>query len=493
MVTRNASSTDPIRVLFLAAEADPFVKVGGLGDVAGSLPPALQNLLPEDSGGRKIEIRLVIPFHGVIDQRAFTMVPVSTYPVQTDEGSLLATVYYSEIRGVPVYLIGGDPITQAPGVYSFDAREDGAKFAFFSIAALELARKLNWHPDIIHANDWHTALSVYMLSLIRAKDKFFQKTRSVLTVHNLPFMGAGAESSLHVFRIPPSTDERLPEWARQLPLPLGLLAADEIVAVSPTYAQEILTPEFGCGLQEFLQSRQASLTGILNGVDMQAWDPVREQNGVMNYSVENLDLRQVNKSALQNRFSMLEDPTVPLLAFIGRMDPQKGVDLILQSLQQLSELAWQAIILGTGVPGLEADARQLEIDFPDRVRSVIRFDGRLSHQLYAGADVLMMPSRYEPCGLAQMIAMRYGCIPVARATGGLRDTIRDFFITPDSTGFLFQPASADALTNTLRSAVYTYPNQVAWRGLQTRSMQQDFGWQRSAAAYARLYLNLIRA
>ena len=466
------------------------MRVGGLGDVGGSLPYALRSLPAEETGGRTLDVRMVIPLHGVIDPAAFTLREVATFPVPHGQSPIEARAFATEINGLPVYLISGAPFLRGTPVYSLDASLDGPKYAFFSQAALELARQLDWAPDILHANDWHTAPAVYALALKRSADPFFKDTRTVLTVHNLPFMGAGAQSALPEYHIPYSTDDRLPDWAQQLPLPLGLLTADRIVAVSRTYAKEILTPEFGCGLQDFLKTREKSISGILNGIDTQTWDPSHDPNAITNFDRESLALRAANKATLQSRFSMIESQRTPLLVFIGRMDPQKGVDSIINALQQISELDWQAIILGTGVPALEAEARQMENDFPDRVRAAIRFDNQLAHLMYAGADILMMPSRYEPCGLAQMIAMRYGCVPVAHATGGLVDTIQDYTPGRDGTGFLYKETTADALADTLRRAIYTYPDSATWKGLQKRGMQQDFNWRRSAVEYAELYLKV---
>lgn len=484
-------STQPphnrLRVLFISAEADPFVRVGGLGDVSGSLPQALRSLSAEEAGGAEIDIRLVIPFHGIIDPTAYDLQPVAAFPIPYQRGAYQAKVFSTQINGLPVYLISGDPFLKDAPVYSLDARLDGPKFTFFSLAALELARRLDWSPDILHANDWHTALAVYALSLMRPSDPFFTQTRSVLSVHNLVYQGAGAEGALADFHIPPNTDPRLPEWARQLPLPLGLLAADKIVAVSPTYAREILTPEFGCGLEDFLATRADDLTGILNGIDTTLWNPETDGSPIAHFNVDHPAGRAVNKRDLQNRFSMPEDPDVPLLIGIGRMDPQKGIDLTIAALRRAAELDWQAIILGTGVPALEAEARQLEIDFPERVRAVMRFDNRLSHQMYASADLLLMPSRYEPCGLAQMIAMRYGCVPLAHATGGLVDSIRDVLVDEGGTGFMFKEPTSDALFRCLRKALDLYPDRPAWQSLQRRGMQQDFQWKRSARAYSQLY------
>jgi starch synthase len=478
------------RVLFISAEADPFVRVGGLGDVSGSLPQALRKLTPQDAGGNPIDIRLVIPFHGVIDPAAYDLQSVATFPIPYQRSALQAKVFATQINGLPVYLISGDPFLRDAPVYALDARLDGPKYTFFSLAALELSRRLDWAPHVLHANDWHTAVAVYALGRLRQTDPFFARTASVLTVHNLVYMGAGAEGSLADFHLPPSADPRLPEWAREVPLPLGLLAADRIVAVSPTYAREILTPEFGCGLEDFLAARGDHLSGILNGIDTRTWNPESDSSPIAHFGLDNLAQRAVNKRALQSRFSLEEDPAIPLLISIGRMDPQKGIDLTLAALGRAGAEDWQAVILGTGVPALEAQARQLEIDFPDRVRAVMRFDNRLSHQMYAGADLLLMPSRYEPCGLAQMIAMRYGTIPLAHATGGLVDSIQNITDDHTGTGFLFEEATTDALYQTLQTALNTFPNRPVWESLQRRCMQQDFQWKRSAIAYSEIYRQL---
>ena len=436
-------------------------------------------------------MRLVLPMHSAIDRSAFSFHPVASYTVPSASGPVPVSVSGTEMDGLPVYFISGPPFEKDSPVYSIDTRLDGSKFTFFSLALLELPRQLGWKLDILHVNDWHTALAAYALDRVRSTDPFLTDTHALITVHNLPFMGSGAEWALPEYNLPPGQDNHLPEWARVLPLPLGLSSVEKIVAVSPTYAREILTPEFGCGLQDFLRTRQDAITGILNGIDTILWNPAREREGVVGFDANSLDIRGVNKETLQNRFSLNVDPNTPLLTFIGRMDPQKGVDLVFDGLRQIADLDWQAIILGTGIPGLEASARSLENDFPDRVRAVIRFDSRLSHLLYAGSDILMMPSRYEPCGLAQMIAMRYGCIPVARNTGGLSDTVRDFFRSSNSNGFLFDEATPEAFALAMRSAIRTYPNRSAWRGLQTRGGLQDFSWLRSATQYARLYNNLM--
>ncbi len=483
---------DAIKVLFLAAEADPLVKVGGLGDVAGSLPRALQQLTAEEAGDGKIEVRLVLPYHSAVKKTMPNPAFLFDFDIPVKDGNLTASVFFVEVNGIRTYLISGPPIPEEGPVYSADPAIDDPKYIFFSLAALKLVKQLDWQPDILHANDWHTALSIYGLKARRKYDPFFRKVKTVLTIHNLPFMGAGGEAAFDYFNIPPSTHPLLPWWAHKVPLPLGLQTADRIVAVSPSYAKEIVTPEYGCGLDVFLKARRKSIRGILNGLDQDNWDPARDTIIPVNYSLNTLACRQANKEALACDFDLNNDPAVPLIILISRMDPQKGVDLAVEGLRQTLDMPWQAIFLGSGDPQLETACQQLANEFPERVKAVIKFDTALSRRLYAGADILLMPSRYEPCGLAQMMAMRYGCVPLARATGGLLDTIRDEQTFMDEgTGFLFQPATAGALAETLHQALRVFNDRGRWCGIQERGMKQDFSWERSAFEYAKIYHDLL--
>jgi starch synthase len=302
-------------------------------------------------------------------------------------------------------------------------------------------------------------------------------------------MGAGTEKSLENFGIPPSEDDALPEWARSIPLPLGLSVADRIVAVSPTYAKEILTPDFGCDLQDFLHTRANRISGILNGVDTKLWNPEKDPNITAPFSVSTLQNKTLDKQALQTEFGLDNNPDIPLLILVSRMDRQKGVDIALEGLRLAASQAWQAILLGTGDPKLESACQKLQQELPDKVRAAMRFDSALSHRLYAGGDVILMPSRYEPCGLSQLIAMRYGTLPLAHAIGGLADTISDVS-KPNPTGFLFSDLTAQSFANGLHRCLNDYQQKATWSMLQKNAMQKDFSWKQSALEYARLYCDL---
>jgi starch synthase len=479
-----------MRVLFLAAEAEPFVKVGGLGDVAGSLPLALRGLPAGELWGEVLDVRLALPFHSSLHassvhalanysiSRAGRRIPVRAF--ETRLGDASAGLSASS----PVYLISGKPIAAGGAVYSPDPRRDAAKYAFFSMAALELMRQIDWWPDLVHANDWHTALALYAARQMAGLGRLTLAAR-VLTVHNLSFMGPDVGQQMSAYKLP-SVETDLPDWASRLPLPLGLWAADAIVGVSPTYANEMLTAEAGHGLEAFLRTRADSLSGILNGLDVAAYDPAHDPALAFQFGVKTLARRFKNKQVLQERLGLLTGTDLPLLAVVSRMDSQKGIDLVVAALYELAEFSWQAVILGTGDPSLAAQVGRLQAAMPERVRAEDCYDAKLARQIYASADILLMPSRYEPCGLAQMIAMRYGCIPVARATGGLSDTIQ-----PGETGFLFTDATSAALASSIQEAFSSFADRKRWRTMQRAAMRQDFSWARSARVYAALYQKLV--
>ena len=472
-----------IKVLFLAAEADPFVKVGGLGDVAGSLPRALRALPPELTGDVNVDVRLVLPFHAVIRSKTSSLRPVPPFVLKREGEEVLVEAFETTLGGMPVNFIGGGPIDSSGSVYSSNPEIDAEKYTFFSLAVLELIKQLNWHPDVVHANDWHTALTAYGL-LVQQWQEGQSRPASVITIHNLPFLGPDVHKLLDLYDIPLAQTD-LPDWARLKPLPLGIWSADSIVAVSPTYSDEMLSSEYGAGLEDFLKTRRENLTGILNGLDVSSFDPDTDEHIAMQFTIHSLNERKTNKTALASRVGLSNDQDLPLFGVVSRMEPQKGIDLVLDGLRKLINLPWQAVILGTGDPKLEESARKLAADFPKRVHFEAKYDAKLARLIYAGADIFLMPSRYEPCGLSQMIAMRYGCIPVVRAVGGLHDTVTD-----GETGFVFiQPKLKDFMA-AIKRAVDTYKNEQVWRTMQINAMSQDFSWTNSALKYLNLYKRL---
>ncbi len=472
-----------MKVLFLAAEASPFSKVGGLGDVAGELPRWLRRL--------DLDVRTVLPLHAATDTTGVVVDRALSLAVPRRGGEIQARLMLSSAGDLPLWFIDAEAIRSAGSIYAHPAT-DGDKFTLFSRAALLACEATGWIPDVVHAHDWHTALSVVWARQMRAAASDWAGTRTVLTIHNLPYMGAGAESAVEAYDVPAPDLALLPPWAHRLPLPLGLAAADGLTTVSPTYAQEIRTAEFGCGLESLLIERGDRLQGITNGIDPEVWNPASDAALAQTFTPDSLDGRRNNKRDLQRRTGLPQAPDVPLLAMVTRLDRQKGVDLALAALERLLDIDWQFVLLGTGEDTLEAAARALAAAHPDRVRAVQRYDPMLSRRVFAGSDMLVIPSRYEPCGLTQMIGMRYGSIPIVRATGGLRDTVAPY-APAEGTGFVFHPAESGELESATRQAIDVYRDPQAWRSLQRRAMAEDHSWERSAGAYADFYRRLASA
>ncbi|MDQ3034115.1 MAG: glycogen synthase [Myxococcota bacterium] len=477
-----------MKVLFLTAEAAPFTKVGGLGDVAGSLPRALR-ALPSAP-----DVRVVTPLHGGARARIPTPLErVATVSVPHPAGTITGEVLATTQHGVPFYFVESPALFEDDvDVYHLDTGWDGHRYAFFSLAALALARAIDFVPDVVHANDWHTSAAIPAIHRARFSDPALGRTKTVLTVHNLPYVGFAAGPAMRAFGLVPGELPLVPPGAREMPLPIGLALADRITTVSPGYAREILEPEFGAGLDALLRARRSVLSGILNGLDVELWDPATDAALASPFDVERPEGRAADKAALERALAFPEQPDLPVLGVVSRLTQQKGIDLVPDALRMLArEHAFRCVLLGTGDTELEESLLRLAGELGDRVRVRVGFDDALSRRIYAGADLLLLPSRYEPCGLAQMIAMRYGCIPVARDTGGLSDTVRDLDLHDEPTGFLFPVASSRSLAFGLRRALATHRQPYRFRMLQKNGMRQDFTWARAASEYARLYSELV--
>ena len=478
-----------LRVLFITAEADPFVKIGGLGDYGGSLPKAISGL--ETIGDRKVDIRVVIPFHAGIESVAPPLAKIAEIKVRTKGGVAKGKIYQFTSQGIIYYLIkrSGNP-SGYKSVYNFTQIEDARKYIFFSMACLELIKVIDWKPDLIHANDWHTAISAYELFMKRKFDRFYKSIRSLLTVHNLPFLGEGSQPVLQEFQLDRLKSVLLPSWARFLPFPMGLEKADEIVAVSPTYAEELKLTEFADGMANFFISNTQKTTGILNGIDTELWDPATDKFIPKNYSLDHIENRIINKKIILEEFGLEKNVEIPLLILISRLSNQKGIDLIIQGLPKLFDNEWSAILLGSGQRELEIGLLDLESQMPDRIRIVLEFNNSLAHRLYASGDIILMPSLYEPCGLSQMIAMRYGCIPVAREVGGLKDSIISV-PSRSKTGYLFKQPDGLSFAKCLKNALTDFKNINKWKSIQKRAMGVDFSWKKSAMQYLDLYISML--
>jgi starch synthase len=475
----------PLKILFLAAEAVPFAKVGGLADVAGSLPKAIRAL------GH--DVRLMIPRYGTIRSDEFHLEKIGDpFPVPVGPGKEHVHLVGGTDGEVPVYLIWNEQyFSSRDRVYGFE--DDAQRFAVFGRASLAVLQLLDWKPDVIHANDWHTGIVPTWLGTVGRKDPFYRGIATLFTIHNLAYQGitgrliltfAQMEHVKHLNVEQPGTVN----WMAQ-----GIAHADLVNTVSRRYAQEILTPELGMGLDPLLQERKDRVFGVLNGIDYEQWDPATDPNIALHFDVETLDRRAANKTALQQQARLPVQPDVPLIGMVSRLDTVKGMNLMEPVLEWLLDGDAQFVLLGTGQPEYHKMLQRLHARFPDRMHAFLKFDDALARRIYAGADMFLMPSAVEPCGLGQMIAMHYGCVPVVRAVGGLADTVIDYTSKRrHGTGFVFTNYTTKACRGALERALKVYGNKKVWRKLQQRGMKADFSWSVSAQEYIKLYQQAVK-
>ena len=477
--------TEPLRILYLSAEVVPFAKTGGLADVAGSLPKAVRAL------GH--DIRVAMPRYGRVEVEKFGLKKVlGPFPVPLDEQAKPAEIYEGRIgQDVPVYFVENRELYDRDGIYMYP--DDAERFIFYCRAALEMCRLLGWRPDVIHCNDWHTAIVPNWLKTIYQDDPFFRETATVYTIHNLAYQGIFGYRVLEIAGVDEYGFLAHPDMA-DLNGVVDLMArgihfADVVNTVSETYAQEILTPEYGERLDPLLRDRRHRLFGILNGIDYEVMNPATDPHIAQHYDIHSLEKRMENKKALQREAGLKEDVDAPLVGAISRLTDQKGFDLVAQVMDpMLRYLRVQFVLLGTGEQRYHDMFSGLSQRYPDRVRAFLTFNAPLAQRIYAGADLFLMPSRFEPCGLGQMIAMRYGSVPVVRETGGLADTVKDY--DPRSgtgNGFTFREYEPLALYTALVRAVETYRHTEVWRHIQLAGMTADFSWAASARKYVDLY------
>jgi starch synthase len=462
-----------MRVLFVTPECAPLTKTGGLGDVSAALPAALRTL--------GIDVRVLLPaYRGVAPPQATEVAKLSLLQM---EARLLEAGEFLLLDCPPLYDRPGGPYQDAQGA---DWADNALRFGFLSRVAAHLGSAgspLEWRPEIVHCNDWPTALAPVYLHFEHAH------AGTVMTVHNLAFQGLFDAGLLERLELPRATFavEGLEFYGKLSFLKGGLVYADALTTVSPTYAREIQTEEFGCGLDGVLRERRERLRGITNGIDTDTWNPMSDPRIVERYSWTSLEKKTANKLALQRRLNLSEDAATPLAGAVCRFTHQKGVDLIAAAADDMVGLGMQLCLLGRGEREYEAALAVAAARHPANIAVAIGFNEDLAHLIEAGADLFLMPSRFEPCGLNQMYSQRYGTPPVARATGGLVDTIAD-----GETGFLFERAESAALLDALRRALAAYRDTRRWREMQRRAMARDFSWAAPARQYADLYARHAR-
>ncbi|MFO0582162.1 MAG: glycogen synthase GlgA [Anaeromyxobacter sp.] len=473
-----------MEILFVASEVAPWSKTGGLGDVAGALPEAL--------AARGHTVSIVTPRYGSIDPAKHGLEPMHGAVRVRGE----ATSLWVKRGRAPVYFVEHELFFGSRrGLYAdgqHDYGDNAQRFAYLARAALALPGALGLRPKIVHVNDWQTGLVPFLLGHEHGQDPNLAGARTVYTIHNLAYQGVFPKDAVPALGIPWSAFhwEQL-EFHDQLSfMKAGLVFADALTTVSPTYAREILGEEAGHGLDALLRARSADLSGILNGISTDEWDPARDRHLAAPFSAEDLSGKAVNKAALQRELGLAARPDVPLLAIVSRLADQKGIDLVMAALPELMAHDAQLAVLGSGRKDWEEALRQAAATHPGQVGVRIGFDEGLAHRIEAGADAFLMPSRFEPCGLNQMYSLRYGTVPIVRAVGGLDDTVEDFDGHAAGTGFKFKDYAPAAMMTAVRRALETYRDRRAWRGLVVRGMAEDNSWGHSAAGYEALYRKL---
>lgn len=471
----------------------PFVKTGGLGDVVGSLSSAVRAL------GH--EVSVFLPRYRSIDIQQWGLETAVDYFELIIGNQLEATRVFSKKleNGIKVYFIEHPDYFMREELYGTlvgDYQDNDRRFTYFQRAVLAAAKKLKLAPDIVHCHDWQTGLVPVYLKTLEAGYAPFQKARSVFTVHNLAYQGNFPPDSF------PATglgwefykSDLLEFYGKFSFLKGGLVFADAVTTVSERYSREIQTQEFGCGMEGVIAARKDSVTGIINGIDPKDWDPATDPDIVAKYDLKDLSGKKLNKAALQKENGFKVDPSIPLLGFVARLVTQKGLDILVPVLEELAaEQDIQLVLLGTGEDQYHQVLRDIAKKNKKWFGVHILFDAKMAKQIYAGSDMLLIPSYYEPCGLGQIIGLRYGAVPIVRATGGLADTITNFEpAAQKGNGFLFEDYTSDALHAALLRAVKTFKQEKLWRSLVKNAMESDFSWDASAKKYQQLYETVKR-
>ncbi|MEW6511388.1 MAG: glycogen synthase GlgA [Bacteroidota bacterium] len=488
----------PLNILFVSSEVEPFAKTGGLADVSGALPQTIKE--------SEHEIRVMMPRYGSINERKSRLhemirlkeveIPMGPKPRQASVKS--SFIVNNQVK-VQVYFLDNQHLFGRSGLYVHpdtkkDYHDNDERFIFFCRGILEVLKKLGWKPDIIHCNDWPTGLVPVYLKTLYRDDPFYRDTKSVFTIHNMAYQGIFPKESFRKTLLPESlmSMEGVEAYGHLNFLKAGIVFADAITTVSERYAEEIQSShEFGAGLEGVARKRRNDLTGILNGADYSVWDPAVDTLIPVRYDIKSIDLKVENKKALLTRMGLPFREEVPVVGIISRLADQKGFDLIGEALDHMMKLDLQLVVLGTGEKKYHDLFERAQRKYPAKVAASLTFNNELAHLIEAGSDMFLMPSRYEPCGLNQMYSLRYGTIPVVRATGGLEDTIDDVH-GGEGTGFKFRQYAAPDMMKVLHRAVTAYRDQSGWRKLMKKGMTRDFSWEASAKKYIQLYRSLVR-
>ncbi|MGA7827152.1 MAG: glycogen synthase GlgA [Geobacteraceae bacterium] len=475
-----------MKILFVSSEVSPFAKTGGLADVAGALPKALRN------NGH--DVRIIMPLYHCVETGNFTIKKARKgFEVPVDGTMQKGLLRQTSLGDIPVYLVENKEYFQRPALYGTpagDYPDNSQRFGFFCQGVIDLLKRLDFRPDIIHCHDWQTALIPFIIRYEHKDDPFFARTALVYTIHNLAYQGIFEREALNSFGLDEShfTVDRLEYYGKINLMKGGILTADVINTVSNAYCREVQTKEFGCGLQGVLQQRVRDFYGILNGIDYEDWNPSTDPLIFKNYTPTALSGKAANKKSLQKALGLEQSPTTPLLGMVTRLSSQKGLDLLEALLPKLQKEKLQLVLLGTGDEKYMKFFSALQEKPSDALSINLTFNLELSHKIYAASDIFLMPSLYEPCGLGQLIAFRYGSVPVVRKTGGLADTVFDLRDgVREANGFTFEEYTPEAFWQAISRALETYKDRKKWDKMVRIGMNTDYSWDHSAEEYEMLY------
>jgi len=481
-----------MKILIASPELYPFVKTGGLADVTGTLPKTLKKL--------GAEVRVILPKHKGVEELNFPL-HYKNFKIacQISQAYVDGEIVESEYDGVAAYLVEKDEYFYRDYLYSTpdgDYLDNAERFIFFSKSILEAIKITGFVPDVLHCNDWETALVPFFLKTLYKDDPHLKDIATLLTLHNLGYQGLFWHHDMHLLNTGWEyfTPDYIEFFGKINFLKAGIVFADILNTVSKQYSEEIQTPEFGHGLDGILRTRKADLYGIINGIDYDEWNPENDRYLPANYSADDMSNKSHCKKALQKTFGLPVNQNIPLLATISRLADQKGFDLIHSSIEDMLTLngGLQYIVLGTGDRKYHDIFTDVAKEFPKSFAIKIAYDNALAHLIEGGADMFLMPSRYEPCGLNQLYSLRYGTVPIVRGVGGLEDTITDFEVNPElGTGFKFYDYSRTSFLNTIEKALKVYRRKKDWTTLMKQCMAADFSWERSAKEYLNLYRKAI--
>lgn len=473
-----------MNVLLISTEAVPFAKSGGLGDVIGALPAELLR--------QGVDARVMLPLYQSINEAYGSQLQyVTNYEVTLSWRRQYCGLFQLEYEGVTFYFIDNEQYFKRPEYYGYF--DDGERFAWYSRACLETLKHLSFEPDVLHCSEWQTAMVPVYLKTLYREEPGYDSLRTVFTIHNIEYQGIMGRETLQELLGLDEKDAGLVTYDGNINMMKGaIVTCDKLSTVSPSYAEEILYPFYGRGLEHILQENQYKLCGILNGIDQNLYNPDKDDKIAAKYSIKKADNKKLNKIDLQRRMGLAEDSGVPLIGMVGRLVDHKGLDLVLRTFDDMMKEPVQFVLLGTGERKYEDFFCQKAMQYGGRAAAVTAFSGELANQIYAGADLFLMPSVSEPCGLAQMIALRYGTIPIVRTTGGLRDSVQAY--NPEKgtgNGICFSSVNAHDMLYAVTRGLELYRDEKQWKKLMKNAMNSDFSWKKSAAKYIDLYESLL--